>query len=101
VTNAVDVVSESADCGVSPAADPSSSGAGRCEDEPNGLRRRRRREYGRPDADHGNRRIVGGDEADVGEYAWHAAIALDGVFFCGGALIADRFVITAAHCIMT
>ncbi|KAF0773703.1 vitamin K-dependent protein C-like [Aphis craccivora] len=48
-----------------------------------------------------NRRIIGSDEADVGEHTWQVAIALDGVFFCGGALIADRFVITAAHCVMT
>ncbi|CAH1722070.1 suppressor of tumorigenicity 14 protein homolog [Aphis gossypii] len=48
-----------------------------------------------------NRRIIGSDEADVGEHTWQVAIALDGVFFCGGALIADRYVITAAHCVMT
>ncbi|XP_060871513.1 uncharacterized protein LOC132945771 isoform X1 [Metopolophium dirhodum] len=48
-----------------------------------------------------NRRIIGGDEAHIGEHTWQVAIALDGVFFCGGALIADRFVITAAHCVMT
>eukprot|EP00102_Acyrthosiphon_pisum_P007223 XP_003241807.1 PREDICTED: inactive serine protease 39 [Acyrthosiphon pisum] len=48
-----------------------------------------------------NRRIIGSDEAYIGEHTWQVAIALDGVFFCGGALIADRFVITAAHCVMT
>jgi len=56
-----------------------------------------REEFGDGD----NRRIIGSDEADVGEHTWQVAIALDGVFFCGGALIADRFVITAAHCVMT
>lgn len=48
-----------------------------------------------------NRRIIGGTDAEIGEHTWQAAIALDGLFFCGGALIADRFVITAAHCVMT
>jgi len=48
-----------------------------------------------------NRRIIGSDEAYIGEHTWQVAIALDGVFFCGGALIADRFDITAAHCVMT
>ncbi|XP_025201404.1 uncharacterized protein LOC112598950 [Melanaphis sacchari] len=48
-----------------------------------------------------NRRIIGSDEVDIGELTWQVAIALDGVFFCGGALISDRFVITAAHCVMT
>jgi len=51
--------------------------------------------------DDDNRRIIGGNEVYIGEHTWHVAIALDGVFFCGGALIADRFVITAAHCVMT
>lgn len=53
------------------------------------------------DSGHNNRRIVGGDDSIVGEHTWHVAIAMDGLFFCGGALIADRFVITAAHCVMT
>ncbi|XP_050545408.1 phenoloxidase-activating factor 3-like isoform X2 [Daktulosphaira vitifoliae] len=48
-----------------------------------------------------NRRIIGGMDAEVGEYPWLAAIAMDGLFFCGGALINDRYVLTAAHCIMT
>lgn len=56
-------------------------------------------DYG--DHNNNNRRIVGGTDADVGEHTWHAAVALNGLFFCGGALISDRLVITAAHCVMT
>ncbi|VVC45643.1 CUB domain,Peptidase S1A, chymotrypsin family,Serine proteases, trypsin family, serine active [Cinara cedri] len=60
-----------------------------------------RREH--PDDGRGdhNRRIIGGTDAEIGEHTWQVAIALNGVFFCGGALISDRIVITAAHCVMT
>lgn len=47
------------------------------------------------------RRIVSGSETDIGEFPWQVAIALDGMFFCGGALLNEHFVLTAAHCIMT
>ncbi|KAI5740200.1 hypothetical protein M8J76_001541 [Diaphorina citri] len=47
------------------------------------------------------RRIILGGEADIGEFPWQVAIALDGMFFCGGALLNEHFVLTAAHCIMT
>jgi secreted trypsin-like serine protease len=49
-------------------------------------------------------RIVGGNPADPGEWPWAVALVdpteegADGQF-CGGALIADRWVLTAAHCV--
>ena len=50
--------------------------------------------------------IVGGDEADVGAWPWQAALMATSSFtgrpglsqFCGGALIAPTWVLTAAHC---
>uniref|UniRef100_A0A8D8W5Y9 Suppressor of tumorigenicity 14 protein homolog n=3 Tax=Cacopsylla melanoneura TaxID=428564 RepID=A0A8D8W5Y9_9HEMI len=47
------------------------------------------------------RRIISGSEAEIGEFPWQVAVALDGMFFCGGALLNEHFVLTAAHCIMT
>jgi secreted trypsin-like serine protease len=49
-------------------------------------------------------RIIGGTKADIGKYPWMTALiysgenAYDGQF-CGGALIAPQWVVTAAHCI--
>jgi secreted trypsin-like serine protease len=47
------------------------------------------------------RRIVGGEKTDIKQHPWQVAldIKIDGVkYLCGGSLIADRWVLTAAHC---
>ena len=42
--------------------------------------------------------IVGGEEADPGEWPWQAVV-FPGPFMCGGSLIHREWIITAAHCV--
>lgn len=44
-------------------------------------------------------RIVGGWSTEINEYPWMVALTLNGHIFCGGTLINDLYVLTAAHCI--
>jgi trypsin len=47
------------------------------------------------------RRIVGGEKTDIRDHPWQVAldIKIDGQrYLCGGSIIADRWVLTAAHC---
>lgn len=45
------------------------------------------------------RRIVGGQETKVNQYPWMALLTYGNRFYCGGSLINDRYVLTAAHCV--
>ena len=46
-----------------------------------------------------NRRVVRGVDTDIKDHPWQVALAPDGQEFkCGGALIQDKWVLTAAHC---
>lgn len=44
-------------------------------------------------------RIVGGHNADVGEWPWIAALFNAGRQFCGGSLIDNIHILSAAHCV--
>nr|CAD7438735.1 unnamed protein product [Timema bartmani] len=44
-------------------------------------------------------RIVGGRPTGVNRYPWVARLVYDGQFHCGGSLLNDHYVLTAAHCV--
>ncbi|XP_033994301.1 coagulation factor IXa [Trematomus bernacchii] len=47
------------------------------------------------------KRIVGGSAVIPGEIPWQVALVeRSGHFFCGGSILSDQWVITAAHCLM-
>lgn len=52
---------------------------------------------GLPDLD---KRIVGGENANPDQWTWMAALLRreTGTHYCGGVLISNRYVVTAAHC---
>ncbi|CAG9864555.1 unnamed protein product [Phyllotreta striolata] len=43
-------------------------------------------------------RIIGGERAKRAEFPWMVSIMRRGNHFCGGSIISERFVLTAAHC---
>ena len=44
-------------------------------------------------------RIVGGDEAPPGRYTFMVSIRKLGGHWCGGSVLNNRFILTAAHCV--
>lgn len=43
-------------------------------------------------------RIVGGEEAEPHEFPWIVGISFNRKWFCGGTLLNNEWVLTAAHC---
>ena len=44
------------------------------------------------------RRIVGGEKTDIKDHPWQVALQFRGTFYCGGSIIAEKWILTAAHC---
>ena len=57
-----------------------------------------------PRTNMGDEKIVGGTVAASNEFPWQAFIQVEmfsgNIFACGGSLIADQWVLTAAHCLV-
>ncbi|XP_072547016.1 transmembrane protease serine 13a [Salminus brasiliensis] len=43
-------------------------------------------------------RIIGGSVAQLGRWPWQVSLHFNGAHICGGSLISQDFVVTAAHC---
>jgi len=46
-----------------------------------------------------SKKIVGGEEATPNQWPWIVALFVDNAWFCGGSLISENWVMTAAHCV--
>lgn len=44
-------------------------------------------------------RIVGGKRADITDYPYQVSVKRYNAHICGGAIITDWYILTAAHCV--
>lgn len=48
---------------------------------------------------HSTGKIVGGDFSHPGRWPWLVAVYKDGNFHCGGAILDETWIVSAAHCV--
>lgn len=57
------------------------------------------------ESDGSGARVIGGELADLGEYPWQVGLMINAAapgpdgHFCGGSMLLDQWVLTAAHCV--
>lgn len=56
-------------------------------------------EYGWIGYPEGFPRVVGGDTATPHQFPWQVSLQRSGKHLCGGSILNDKWVLTAAHCI--
>lgn len=45
-------------------------------------------------------RIEGGIKSEKGEFPFHAAVYINSLYQCGGSILSEKIIITAAHCLV-
>lgn len=44
-------------------------------------------------------RVIGGSDAQEGQFPYQISLRVGGSHVCGGTIISNKFVLTAAHCV--
>ena len=45
-------------------------------------------------------RIHGGSDAEINQFPYQVSILKDNIYYCGGAIIGDKYILTAAQCVV-